>query len=63
MLGPEQVNLGIRALPQTFTSLPSLQISNDVYRGLSLSTSQIVAGVIALEHVDYTFVQTQAESL
>ena len=50
MLGPEQVNLGIRALPQTFTSLPSLQISNDVYRGLSLSASQVVAGVIALEH-------------
>ncbi len=50
MLGPEQVNLGPRAIPQTFASLPSLQISNDVYRGLALSASQVVTGVIALEH-------------
>jgi len=50
MLGPEQVNLGPRAIPQTFASLPSLQISNDAYRGLALSASQIVTGVIALEH-------------
>ena len=49
MLGPEQVNLGPRAIPQTFASLPSLQISNDVYRGLALSASQVVTGVIALE--------------
>lgn len=50
MLGPEQVNLGPRAIPQTFASLPSLQISNDAYRGLALSASQVVTGVIALEH-------------
>jgi len=50
MLGPEQVNLGLRAIPQTFASLPSLQVSSDVYRGLSLSVSQVVTGVIALEH-------------
>ena len=50
MLGPEQVNLGPRAIPQTFASLPSVQISNDVYRGLALSASQVVTGVIALEH-------------
>ena len=50
MLGPEQVNLGPRAIPQSFASLPSLQISNDAYRGLSLSASQVVTGVIALEH-------------
>lgn len=50
MLGPEQVNLGPRAIPQTFASLPSVQISNDAYRGLALSASQVVTGVIALEH-------------
>jgi len=50
MLGPEQVNLGPRPTPQTFASLPSLQISNDAYRGLALSASQVVTGVIALEH-------------
>ena len=50
MLGPEQVNLAPRAIPQTFASLPSLQISNDAYRGLALSASQVVTGVIALEH-------------
>lgn len=50
MLGPEQVNLAPRAIPQTFASLPSLQISNDAYRGLSLSASQVVTGVVALEH-------------
>ncbi len=50
MLGPEQVNLGPRAIPQTFASLPSLQISNDAYRGLALSASQVVTGLIALEH-------------
>ena len=52
MLGPEKVNLGPgpRAIPQTLASLPSLQISNDVYRGLALSASQVVTGVIALEH-------------
>ena len=50
MLGPEQLNLGPRPIPQVFTSQPSLQISNDVYRGLSLSASQVVTGVIALEH-------------
>ena len=49
MLGPEQVNLGPRAIPQIFASLPSLQISNDAYRGLALSASQVVTGVIALE--------------
>ena len=49
MLGPEQVNLGPRAIPQTFASLPSLQISNDAYRSLALSASQVVTGVIALE--------------
>ena len=50
MLGPEQLNLGPRPIPQVFTSQPSLQISNDAYRGLSLSASQVVTGVIALEH-------------
>ena len=50
MQGPEQINLGPRAIPQTFASLPALQISNDVFRGLSLSASQVVTGLIALEH-------------
>ena len=50
MLGPEQLNLGPRPIPQAFTSQPSLQISNDAFRGLSLSASQVVTGVIALEH-------------
>lgn len=50
MLGPEQVNLGPRAIPQNFASLPALQISSDAYRGLALSASQVVTGVIALEH-------------
>lgn len=50
MLGPEQINLGPQAIPQTIASLPALQISNDVFRGLSLSASQVVTGLIALEH-------------
>lgn len=50
MLGPEQLNLAPRLLPQTFSTLPLIQINNEAARALSLNTSQVITALIALEH-------------